>query len=121
MKNRRREKWLNNDKFVAFYIRVSTDRQAQEGYSLDAQKEENLALAKRIFGPDVRWVIYADEGKSGKNTDRRPNLQRMMQDIKAGKIQAVITYKVSRLSRSLSDALNFSGTNSPSQSTFHQR
>lgn len=100
------EKWLNNDKFVAFYIRVSTDRQAQEGYSLDAQKEENLALAKRIFGPDVRWVIYADEGKSGKNTDKRPNLQRMMQDIKAGKIQAVITYKVSRLSRSLSDSLN---------------
>lgn len=94
-----------DDKFVFLYIRVSTDKQAQEGYSLEAQESVDRELAKRVFGPDVKCKVFVDEGKSGKNTEKRTDLNRMMREIKAGKAKGVITYKVSRLSRSLSDSL----------------
>ncbi len=94
-----------DDKFVFLYIRVSTDKQAQEGYSLEAQESVNRELARRIFGQDVKCKVFVDEGKSGKSTEKRADLNRMMREIKAGKAKGVITYKVSRLSRSLSDSL----------------
>lgn len=58
---------------AALYIRVSTEEQAKEGYSLDAQ-EKTL----RKYCDRNEYVIaekYIDDGKSGKNTDR-PELQR---------------------------------------------
>ncbi|MCM3143913.1 recombinase family protein [Brevibacillus sp. MER 51] len=96
---------MEDNRIVAFYIRVSTDKQAQEGFSLEAQENVNLDYARRLFGHDVRYEIYIDEGKSGKSTKKRTDLNRMLRDINAGKVKAVITYKVSRLSRTLSDSL----------------
>lgn len=85
---------------VALYIRVSTDEQVKEGYSIDAQKERLKAFA---FAQD--WDIYGlyiDEGISAKDTNR-PELTRMLDDIKSGEIECVLVYRLDRLTRSVLD------------------
>lgn len=92
----------------ALYGRVSTHRQAvvQEG-GLDTQfklMEKRIELENQKED-DVQWAIadrYREEGWSGKNTDR-PEYQRMMRDIDAGKIDIVIVQKIDRVTRSLRD------------------
>jgi site-specific DNA recombinase len=86
---------------VACYLRVSTENQL-ENYSIDEQTTRLKAycLAKN-------WNIYkfyTDGGYSGGNTDR-PALKKMLKDIKAGKIDMVVVYKLDRLSRSQKDTL----------------
>ena len=91
----------------AIYTRVSTaENLEQEFTSLDNQREsaESYILSQKSEG----WVAlsehYNDPGYTGANTDR-PALQKLITDIKEGKINCVVVYKVDRLSRSL---LNFS-------------
>jgi DNA invertase Pin-like site-specific DNA recombinase len=84
------------------YCRVSTDMQAQQGLSLDDQRE-----AIKQFAADRGWTveeIFVDGGFSAKNTDR-PAFQRMMREIKNsdGGIAAVVVTKLDRLTRSLRD------------------
>lgn len=84
------------------YCRVSTDMQAQQGLSLDDQRE-----AIKLFAADRGWTveeIFVDGGFSAKNTDR-PAFQRMMREIKNsdGGIAAVVVTKLDRLTRSLRD------------------
>ncbi|MDF2791924.1 MAG: site-specific recombinase for integration and excision [Neobacillus sp.] len=84
----------------ALYIRVSTTEQAEEGYSISAQKQRLSAYAQ-----SQDWDIiglYADEGISAKDMNR-PDLQRMIQDIKDGHIDVVLVYKLDRLTRSVLD------------------
>ncbi len=89
---------------VALYIRVSTDRQADEGYSIDIQTEKLQAFAKTLDGVDeVR--LYTDDGYSGGSLDR-PKMQQMLADIDAGEITHVIVMKLDRLSRSLKDTIH---------------
>lgn len=90
------------DKKAAIYIRVSTDAQAEEGYSIDAQKEQLTAycVSKGIKNYDY----YIDGGWSGSNIDR-PELVRLIDDCKDGKISHCIVYKLDRLSRSQKDTL----------------
>lgn len=86
---------------AALYIRVSTERQVQEGYSISAQKNN---LTK--FANNQGWSIcgiYADEGISGKNIEGRPNVKRLIHDIKDKKIDVVVLYKFDRLTRDMSD------------------
>ena len=78
------------------YCRVSTDMQAQQGLSLDDQRE-----AIKQFAADRGWTveeIFVDGGFSAKNTDR-PAFQRMMREIKNsdGGIAAVVVTKLDRL------------------------
>ncbi|HRC27353.1 MAG TPA: recombinase family protein, partial [Alphaproteobacteria bacterium] len=87
------------------YTRKSTDeRLDMEFNSLDAQREACLSYiaSQKSEG----WVPvleeYDDGGFSGGNMDR-PALTRLMEDIKAGKIQTVVVYKIDRLTRSLMD------------------
>ena len=89
-------------KIAAIYIRVSTDYQAEEGYSIEAQKEQLTAycVSKRIKDYDY----YIDGGWSGSNIDR-PEIQRLIADVKEDKISHVIVYKLDRLSRSQKDTL----------------
>lgn len=89
-------------KVAAIYIRVSTDYQAEEGYSIDAQKEQLTAycVSKGIQNYDY----YIDGGWSGSNIDR-PEMQRLIKDAKDEKISHVIVYKLDRLSRSQKDTL----------------
>ncbi|MFD1348603.1 recombinase family protein [Oceanobacillus caeni] len=91
---------------IGLYIRVSTSRQAEFGFSLEGQKEEGIQTAQKLYGDDVILNFYVDEGISAKSTKSRHELNRMMQDVKKGNLDAIITYKVSRLSRNLSDSLS---------------
>lgn len=87
---------------VAIYIRVSTEDQAKEGYSIPAQREKLEAYCTskgwKVF------TVYADEGISGKNMDR-PQLQLMLKHIELGEVNRVLVYKLDRLSRSQRDTL----------------
>lgn len=86
---------------VALYLRVSTKEQT-ENYSLDGQEEKLKAFAK-AKGWEV-FDVYKDGGFSGADIDR-PDLNRMLTDIKHKKINAVMVYKLDRLSRSQRDTL----------------
>ncbi|KEF40474.1 site-specific recombinase, DNA invertase Pin [Schinkia azotoformans MEV2011] len=87
---------------VAIYIRVSTDEQAKEGYSIPAQREKLAAYCKAQGWNEFEF--YPDEGISGKDMNRK-YLQLMLKDIEAGKINRVLVYKLDRLSRSQRDTL----------------
>ena len=89
----------------AIYTRKSSDEGLEQEFnSLDAQREacEAYVVSQRHAG----WVavpdMYDDGGLSG-GTMERPALLRLLNDIKAGKVQTVVVYKVDRLTRSLAD------------------
>ena len=88
-------------KRVAIYIRVSTLDQAREGYSLDMQ-EKTLRKWCADHGCDV-VDVYADRGISGKDIDHRPDMRRLLQDVKKQKFDTVLFWALSRFSRSVSD------------------
>lgn len=88
---------------IAPYLRVSTHEQAVNGNSIPEQKER-LAKYCEARGWNV-YDFYIDPGYSGSNTDR-PELQRLIADAKAHRINAVLVYKLDRLSRSQKDTLN---------------
>lgn len=95
---------------VAFYIRVSTERQARvEEGSLKNQEQMLRAELERRNAQRPGWggfvESYVDEGISAKTTNR-PAFQRLMRDIELGKIDTVLFTELSRLSRSLKDFLN---------------
>jgi site-specific DNA recombinase len=85
---------------VDLYIRVSTDRQAKEGDSLEEQESE-LKKFCEYRGFKIHKVLI-ERGKSGGNTNR-PEYQKLVKDIEAGKINTVVVKKLDRLSRSLMD------------------
>lgn len=90
------------NKKAAIYIRVSTDAQAEEGYSIDAQKEQ---LAAYCVSKGIKnYEFYIDGGWSGSNINR-PEIQRLIKDSQEGKISHCIVYKLDRLSRSQKDTL----------------
>ena len=87
-------------KRAALYIRVSTLEQANEGYSIPAQKERLTAFCKAHD-----WLIadiYVDSGYSGANLDR-PGVQKLIAEVK--NCDLVLVYKLDRLSRSQRDTL----------------
>ena len=88
-------------KSAGIYIRVSTEHQAKEGYSVAAQKN-NLTNFSLNQGWEI-FDIYADEGISGKNIKDRPEVKRMINDIKENKIDVVVLYKFDRLTRDSRD------------------
>jgi site-specific DNA recombinase len=95
---------------VAFYIRVSTERQAKvEEGSLKNQDQMLRAELDRRILQHKDWGAfvesYVDEGISAKTTNR-PAFQRLMRDIELGRIDTVMFTELSRLSRSLKDFLN---------------
>lgn len=92
---------MTQEKFVVdLYIRVSTDRQAKEGDSLEEQESE---LRKFCDYRGFRiHKVFIERGKSGGNTNR-PEYQKLLKDIEAQKINAVVVKKLDRLSRSLLD------------------
>ena len=92
----------SNKPLAAIYVRVSTQDQAQHGFSLDAQQEalENYAKALGY----ALFKVYRDEGKSAKDM-KRPEMQQMLQDAEAKKFSAIFIYKLDRFSRSLKDLI----------------
>src|SRR5471032_2151881 len=89
----------------AIYTRVSTDHGLdQEFNSLDAQYDAASAYIKSQAHAGWAQIRarYDDGGYSGGSTDR-PNLQRLLDDIRSRKINVIVVYKVDRLTRSLAD------------------
>ena len=89
-------------KKVAIYIRVSTARQDQDGYSIPMQKERLIAYCKA-----KGWVVagvFVDPGHSGSSLDR-PGIIALIDGVEAGKFDVVLVYKLDRLSRSQKDTL----------------
>ena len=82
------------------YVRVSTDRQAEQGVSLEAQEAKIRAMAT-VQSAELLDVIV-DGGESAKSLNR-PGLQRLLALINTGKVQAVIVAKLDRLTRSVKD------------------
>ena len=94
---------MTNQFKVALYIRVSTERQANEGDSLEEQETELKKYCD--FRQFSIHQIYIERGKSGGNTNR-PEYQKLVKDIQKKKINAVVVKKLDRLSRSLLDFEN---------------
>lgn len=92
---------------LAKYIRVSTDKQREEGYSIDIQKERLDGYARSMFPEGERGVEYreyVDDGFSGGSLDR-PMMKQLMEDVKNREITHVLVLKLDRLSRSQKDTL----------------
>ena len=85
---------------VGLYPRVSTEDQFRHGHSLDEQKERMLKLCD--YKNYEVYKVYEDAGISAKNMNR-PAFQEMIQDVKDGKINKIIVYKLDRLTRSIKD------------------
>ena len=92
---------MEEKKIVGIYIRVSTEDQAREGFSLSEQKERLEAMCK-YKGYEI-YGIYEDAGISAKNTKDRPAFNRLLDDIKSKKINTIVTLKLDRLTRSVYD------------------
>jgi site-specific DNA recombinase len=82
------------------YVRVSTDEQAREGVSIEAQEERIRAMAT-AKGWDVLDVIK-DAGYSGKNLNR-PGAKRLIDACQQGTARVVVVFKVDRLTRKQRD------------------
>lgn len=84
------------------YMRVSTEKQAEEGNGLESQKRdiENYCRKNELIVSD--W--YVDDGYTGANMDR-PELQRLIHDCSKKRIKCVVAFKLDRISRSMIDGI----------------
>ena len=92
---------MNNQR-IDLYVRVSTQEQAKEGYSIGEQLDR---LRKYCEAKD--WIIYrehTDPGYSGGSTDR-PGLKALIKDVQSKRVDKIVVYKLDRLSRSQKDTL----------------
>ena len=91
---------IEDKKIAGIYIRVSTEDQAREGFSLPEQEERLREFCK--FKRYEIFKIYKDAGISAKN-DKRPAYQEMLNDVKNKKINVIVAFKLDRLTRSVYD------------------
>jgi site-specific DNA recombinase len=98
---------MENRMKVAIYIRVSTDEQAHEGYSLEVQEEYLRKYAQnngwKLYCPKNDEIYRDDESGYSLN---RPALRQLLTDASQKKFDIVLVYKVDRCSRRLQDLLN---------------
>lgn len=91
-------------KKACVYTRVSTDAQGEDG-KVSLPEQERMAKAC-IESKGWRYVrTYEDNGYTGRNTNR-PALQEMLNDVRDGKIEAIVIFKLDRLSRKQTDTMN---------------
>ena len=84
------------------YMRVSTEKQAEEGNGLESQKRDIQNYCKK--NEYIITDYYIDDGYTGANMDR-PELQRLITDCVAKRIKCVVAFKLDRLSRSMVDGI----------------
>ena len=86
------------------YVRVSTDKQVEDGISIDAQINKISAWASLN---DYELIhIYRDEGISGVSLEKREGMQKALNEIKKGMV--LVCYSLSRVSRDIVDTLRIS-------------
>lgn len=88
------------DKTCYIYLRVSTDEQAKEGFSLDNQKRACVEYAKN--NDYQAKNIFLEEGKSARTVDR-PEFQKLLKAVDDNPVDAVIVYKIDRFARNVAD------------------
>ena len=93
----------NKKVIVGLYPRVSTEDQSRFGHSLDEQECRMKQLCE--FKNYEIFKVYREKGVSAKNTNR-PKFQEMIEDVKQGKINKIIIFKLDRLTRSIQDLEN---------------
>lgn len=89
---------------VAAYVRCSTDEQAREGYTLGTQRARLMALAASKDLTIDRF--YEDDGFSAKTLRKRPEMNVLLDDVRAGKVGTVLVAKLDRLFRNTREMLN---------------
>jgi site-specific DNA recombinase len=89
---------------TGIYVRVSTEEQAKEGFSIRAQQEKLTEFIK-IKGWEL-YSVYIDDGISGKNITDRPEINRLIGDVMNGNVQNVLVFKIDRLTRSTKDLIS---------------
>lgn len=94
---------MDKTKIVALYVRVSTERQAEDGYTLEAQ--EKVLRGKVIDQEKVVFKVYKDAGISGATLDR-PALMKLLDDAEKGCFGSVYVWSVDRVARNLLLFLN---------------
>ena len=93
---------MNEEKKIAgLYIRVSTEDQAREGFSLPEQ-EKRLRVMCEYKGYEI-YDVYKDAGISAKTGNLRPEFERLLQDIRDKKVNTIVVLKLDRLTRSVYD------------------
>ena len=93
---------MNNEKKVAgLYIRVSTEDQAREGFSLPEQEKRLRAMCE-YKGYEI-YKVYEDAGISAKTGNTRPGFEELLQDIRDKKCNTIVVLKLDRLTRSVYD------------------
>ena len=80
-----------NKKICGLYMRVSTEDQAREGFSLGEQEEKLREFCK--FKRYEIFKVYKDAGTSAKS-DKRPAYQEMLEDIKSKNINVIVAFKL---------------------------
>ena len=81
---------MEERKIAGIYIRVSTEDQAREGFSLGEQ-EEKLKQLCEYKGYEI-YKVYCDAGISAKDMEHRPKFQEMLQDMRDGRINYIVAY-----------------------------
>lgn len=90
---------MNDEKKIAgLYIRVSTEDQAREGFSLKEQEERLRAMCMY-----KGYKVYKDPGISAKTGNYRPAFEELLQDIREKKCNTIVVLKLDRLTRSVYD------------------
>ena len=87
-------------KIAGIYVRVSTEEQSREGFSLKEQEERLKEFCN--FKRYEIYKVYKDAGISAKN-DKRPAYQEMISDVKNKNINVIVAFKLDRLTRSVYD------------------
>ena len=93
---------------TGIYVRVSTEEQAKEGFSIRAQQDKLKDFIK-IKGWEL-YDVYIDEGISGKNITERPAINRLIADVMQKKVENVLVFKIDRLTRSTKDLITLMET-----------
>lgn len=93
---------LVNADSTALYVRVSTDKQANEGYSIDAQLGQLRSLCQ-LHGWNIEHE-FIDDGYTGTKVDR-PEFTKMIELVKERKITRIVVSKLDRLARNVKDFL----------------
>lgn len=96
----KKEDKMNDSRACGLYVRVSTDRQALEGESLEEQEQRLRDFCKQRNWNVVK--VYCEEGRSAKDTNR-PRFKELLKNMENGGINTVIVKKLDRLSRSIVD------------------
>ena len=93
---------MNDEKKIAgLYIRVSTEDQAREGFSLPEQ-EKRLRTMCEYKGYEI-YKVYKDAGISAKTGNTRPAFEELLQDIRDKKCNTIVVLKLDRLTSSVFD------------------